>query len=143
MTLHMTREAFAELEKRGTVRVHRIKDDDCDQNIGPALPVKHRSPAEELFAQQIRAAGLPEPRREAVLVAGRRWRWDFAFPSIAIEIQGGIWKRGGHTTGKGITRDCEKACAAALAGYRTLFFTTAMVRNGTAIALLKQALKEV
>jgi hypothetical protein len=40
----------------------------------------------------------------------RRFRFDFAhLPSMtAIEIEGGVWTGGRHTSGSGYTRDCEK-----------------------------------
>jgi len=49
------------------------------------------SDAETQFLQLARAAGLPEPRRQFVLVlAGRQYRMDFAWPSLrlAVEIDG-------------------------------------------------------
>lgn len=100
------------------------------------------SKPEELFALQIRAAGLRAPEREYRLVPTRRFRWDFAWPiyGIVAEIQGAIWITGAHSTGAGITRDCEKANLACLAGFRTLFFTPAMVKDGTALATLEKVL---
>lgn len=103
------------------------------------------SAIEDLLAFHIRAYGLPEPEREARLVADRKFRWDFLFRAqrIAVEVQGGIWtksRKSGHTTGAGISRDCEKANLAALAGFRTLFFTSSMVRSGEAARLLQRAL---
>lgn len=92
-----------------------------------------------MLALQIRAARLPAPEREAKLVPGRRYRWDFAWIAhkIALEVQGGVWTKGGHSTGTGITRDCEKASLAALEGYRTLFVTPAHIREGKAIGWLE------
>ncbi|MEM8603539.1 MAG: hypothetical protein AAGF24_06860 [Cyanobacteria bacterium P01_H01_bin.121] len=53
----------------------------------------------------------------------RRFELDFAhIPSqTGIEIQGGIWNpQMGHSTGKGIHRDCDKAIAAAEVGWLIL-----------------------
>jgi very-short-patch-repair endonuclease len=51
----------------------------------------------------------------------RRWMLDFACPvaKVGIEIQGGIWMAdgAGHSTGKGITTDCEKFCNMAALGW--------------------------
>lgn len=75
----------------------------------------------------------------------RKFRADFAFPAqmILIEIEGGIWlgANGGHTSGKGLSRDCEKASLAALLGYRLFRFTPDMIRSGEAIEMLLKALK--
>ena len=102
------------------------------------------SAPEALFALQVRALGLPAPEREVALIPGRRYRWDFVFRAhrVAVEIQGGIWRKGGHSSGTGITRDCAKANLATLAGFRTLFFTTGMVDSGLAIQTLKDVLEK-
>ena len=73
----------------------------------------------------------------------RRWRFDLAWPSLrlALEIEGGTWTGGRHVRGKGYERDCDKYNAAALAGWTVLRATTAMLRDGRALALLQQALK--
>lgn len=93
---------------------------------------------------QIRMAGLPDPVREFKAILGRRFRWDFAWPEhkLLVEVQGGIWQRGGHSTGKGITRDAEKLNLASLAGYRSLAFTADQIRGGQALAWLQQFFRE-
>lgn len=102
------------------------------------------SAPEDMLALQIRAAKLPEPEREAVLIAGRRFRWDFAWRAhkVCAEVQGGIWGKGAHSSGLGLLRDYEKANLAALAGYRQLFFAPSQIREGTALAWLERALQE-
>lgn len=111
------------------------------------------SALEDLLAFQIKAAKLPPPEREVALIPGRRFKWDFVwrrkgydleedrfFDDIAVEVQGGIWNRGAHGRGTGITRDATKANLAALAGFRTLFFTGDMVKDGSALETLRKAL---
>lgn len=73
--------------------------------------------------------------REYQALAPRRYRFDFYIPSmnLLIELQGGIWIRGGHTTGGGIQRDCRKMDEAVLAGYNVMHFTTRDVDDGYAI----------
>jgi len=53
------------------------------------------------------------------------FRADFAWPdaAVALEIQGGIWRPGGHSTGNGITRDCTKSALAQLSGWALISFT--------------------
>jgi len=47
----------------------------------------------------------------------RRWRIDWWHESgVAIELEGGIWSRGRHTTGKGFLGDMEKYNALAERG---------------------------
>ena len=89
---------------------------------------------ENALAFQLDAARIPY-QREVHAVKSRRYRWDFQVGDYLIEVQGGTWsrKRTGHSTGMGIRRDAEKANTAALAGYRTLFFTSDMIADGTAL----------
>ena len=103
----------------------------------------HGSAAEELLALHLRGLGItgwvPEYRFDAL----RRFRWDFAWPSerIAVEVQGGIWRRrGGAHTGTGAVRDCEKLSLGAILGWRVLVVTTDQVRSGQAVGWIQAAL---
>jgi very-short-patch-repair endonuclease len=90
---------------------------------------------EELFALQIRALQLPAPVREYKFHPKRRWRLDFAWPDdlIAVEVEGGVWTGGRHSTGVGFTIDCEKYAEAMCLGWRILRVTGSQVENGQAI----------
>lgn len=100
---------------------------------------------EDSLAWQIRAAGLPEPVRQAQLIPDRKFLWDFAWPAarLAVEVQGGIWRTGGHTTGAGVTRDCEKAALILIAGWRPLSVTADHVRTGRALSWIETLLRDV
>lgn len=102
-----------------------------------------QSELEELFAFQVKAAGLPEPEREVCVIPGRKFRFDFAFvpERVLIEIQGGTWNRGAHGRGAGIQRDYEKGNLAVQHGWRVLQFDSNMVRSGEAIRMTEQILK--
>ena len=65
--------------------------------------------------------------------ASRRWRFDFAhLPSqTAIEIEGGVWTGGRHTTGAGFTKDCVKYLSASLQGWLVLRLTPSMITADT------------
>ncbi|WP_316867334.1 hypothetical protein [Ralstonia mannitolilytica] len=58
---------------------------------------------EETFALHLRAAGIDGFEREYRFAAPRRWKFDFANPAlmVALEVEGGTWTRGRHTSGKG------------------------------------------
>lgn len=101
-----------------------------------------KSELEELFVLHLRALKL-KFRREYQAVPTRKWRWDFAIgdgPSILVEIQGGTWIKGAHSSGAGLRRDYEKNNAAVLVGYRLLYFDGEMVKSGQAIATVEKAL---
>ncbi len=89
---------------------------------------------EELFALQLRALDLPEAAREHYFAKPRRFRFDFAWPSlkVAVEIEGGTWVNGRHNRGGGFEADMEKYNQAALLGWVVLRFSGAAVRSGDA-----------
>lgn len=103
------------------------------------------SDAEEAFAFQLRAVRIVFDR-EVQFAKPRKWRADFiAYPTthpgpVLIEVDGGTWSGGRHTTGAGFSADCEKLNAATLLGYRVLRFTPAMVESGVALATIEKAL---
>ena len=73
----------------------------------------------------------------------RLWRIDVAFPAqkVAVEIDGGIWTGGRHSRGVGITADCEKVCALAMAGWRFLRVTPQLVKTGQAAQWVRETLR--
>jgi len=113
------------------------------------------STAELTLEAQLSQAGIPFEREHA-FAKPRRWRSDFMLyvrpiwdgenkhwlqNRILIEIDGGSWlPKGRHTTGKGFEADLEKLNAATLLGYRVLRFTPAMVEDGRALSVIRQAL---
>lgn len=101
---------------------------------------KALSEGEESLALHLKAYGLSY-EREVCLVPGRKYRWDFCVKDLAIEVQGGTWRKGGHSSGLGILRDARKTNAATIAGYRVLIFTTDMVKSGEAIDTIRKVLQ--
>lgn len=99
------------------------------------LPTSGPSHLEQLFAFQLRAMKMPEGRREYRFHPKRMWRLDFAWPEqkIGVEIEGGVWSSGRHTTGVGFTLDCEKYAEAMCLGWSILRVTGSQVENGQAI----------
>lgn len=65
------------------------------------------------------------------LAPPRRWKFDFAFVPwrVAVEIEGGAFTAGRHSTGGGLTKDCEKYNAAAALGWRVFRFTAPHLRQ--------------
>jgi very-short-patch-repair endonuclease len=100
------------------------------------------SALEQLFDAQIAAAFLPTPVAEHRFDASRRWRFDRAWcvAKIAVEIEGGTWVKGRHSRGAGMRKDAEKYNAAVMQGWRVLRFTGDMVKDGSALRTLTDAL---
>lgn len=74
--------------------------------------------------------GLVEPEREWRFAEsiGRRWRFDFAFPTymVAVEMEGG---GGRHHSFAGHHADCTKYSTAAAMGWRVMRFTAKHVKH--------------
>ena len=101
-----------------------------------------KSDLEETFAFQLRTLGLTDYVREYQAIEGRKLRFDFCFENarLLVEINGGTFTKGGHSTGLGIRRDYEKNNLAQLAGWRCLMFDGAAVRSGEAVEIVRKAL---
>lgn len=97
------------------------------------------SKGEIALAGQLHARGISY-ERELMLIPGRRFRFDFLLAEFAlvIEVEGGTWSGGRHTTGAGFKSDCVKYNAALELGYRVLRYTTDMVTRGEAIAQVER-----
>tara|TARA_R100001460_G_scaffold32059_2_gene63045 strand:- start:146 stop:532 length:387 start_codon:yes stop_codon:yes gene_type:complete len=93
------------------------------------------SKGEEALAAQLLAAGVGF-EREQTLIPKRRFRFDFLITGsdLVIEVEGGTWSGGRHTSGAGFRSDCYKYNLALELGYRVLRYTTDMVTKGEAIA---------
>lgn len=61
----------------------------------------------------------------------RKYRFDFAFPEnkLAIEYEGLVSEKSGHTTLKGYTKDCSKYNLATLMGWKILRYTALNYRD--------------
>src|SRR5690348_12033161 len=105
------------------------------------------SVAEEMLALHLTADKIAF-EREYQGIPGRALRFDFrcygfrksptvvmAAKEVLVEVQGGVWLKGksGHSSGTGITRDCEKLSLAAVHGYRTIVVTPEHVKSGQAV----------
>jgi very-short-patch-repair endonuclease len=99
---------------------------------------------EETLLWQIKAAGLPMPEREYRAIKGRKFRFDFAWLDpehrLLVEVNGGTYTKGAHSTGQGIRRDYEKCNLATLAGWRVLSFDGKAVKSGEAVEVVRRAL---
>ena len=86
------------------------------------------------FSTNCVACAVPEPVAQFKFHPVRKWRFDFAWPDfdVAVEIAGGTFAGGRHTTGVGFHQDAEKSNAANLLGWTLLVYDVNDVTNGSA-----------
>jgi hypothetical protein len=117
----------------------------------PATLKVTRSKLEDDFAQQVKLAQLPEPERDFKFHPKRKWRLDFAWPHlpfvgartkwIAVEIQGGIYRQGHHSRGRGQEDDYEKWAEAVKMGWIVLAFGPKQIKSGYALGVIEELLR--
>lgn len=97
---------------------------------------------EALFDQQALADGIRGLVAEYQFHPERKWRLDRAIPHIkvGVEINGGIWRRGGgaHSRPQAIERDLEKCNALQEAGWLCAYITRKDLEDGTGLATFKR-----
>ena len=76
----------------------------------------------EQVSQFFQQMGAPAPVAEHKFAPDRRWRFDYAWTDakIALEVEGGVWAGGRHTSSKGFVGDMAKYNRAAVLGWRVL-----------------------
>jgi len=104
---------------------------------------RKRSSLETLAEMKLREANINNFVEEHRFCE-RRWRFDFAWPNqmVALEVEGGVWKggKGGHTSGVGFTKDCEKYNTATVMGWKVLRVVGPQIRDGSMINWVKGVL---
>jgi very-short-patch-repair endonuclease len=100
------------------------------------MPSKH----ELNFLLLWRAMRGPTLEAEYRFHPTRKWRFDYAHPQtlIAIELEGGIWMRGGgrHNRASGFEKDLEKSNAACAHGWRVFRLTGRQITEPTLRAIM-------
>lgn len=96
---------------------------------------------EYTLSVQLDQAGI-KYEREYRFHAERKFRLDFAFPSLkcGVEINGGIFSQGAHGRPTNIMRDLEKSNLLVMDGWRVLRFSPQQVKLGQAIDGIKKLL---
>lgn len=101
------------------------------------------SQLELLLVNRLEQAGLPLGEGQGQIIPGRKFAFDRVWGPphrIAVEVQGGVHSRMGHSTGVGIERDCEKFSLAAAHGWRVIPVTEKQIKSGQAVTWIAAAL---
>lgn len=77
------------------------------------------------FIKLVKAATNLDCMAEWRFHTSRKWRFDYAIPAakVAVEVEGGVFTGGRHTTGAGFTADIEKYNTAESMGWHVLRIT--------------------
>lgn len=78
--------------------------------------------AKKRFPVMCTVQQVPPPVMEYRFHAKRLWRFDYAWPAlkVALEVEGGGWTGGRHTSGSGFAKDMEKYNYATAMGWAVL-----------------------
>lgn len=73
----------------------------------------------------------------------RRWRFDYAIPEykIALEVEGGVWTGGRHTSPRGFLNDMEKYNTALLMGWRVFRTIPDELHTNATLQMLRSAIE--
>jgi hypothetical protein len=99
----------------------------------------------DLFPDLCEAHGLPRPEAEYKFCDSRRWKFDYAwqatvFYPVALEVEGGVYRGGRHTSIRGFKSDMEKYNHAAKDGWRVFRCLPEDIESGKILTLLKEIL---
>lgn len=93
---------------------------------------------------RFRLLHLPEPQTQALLIAGRKYRFDIVFGEpwkVVVECQGGVHSSGRHVRGAGYEADATKLALAQIEGYLVVYITPGMLHSGVGGFLVLEAMK--
>lgn len=87
---------------------------------------KRTEVAPDTFSRLLQQQFATECVREYRFHPMRRWRFDYALPAfrVAVEIEGGVWTGGRHTSSVGFLKDIEKYNTATAMGWSLLRFAS-------------------
>lgn len=107
--------------------------------MAPTLPaLQPKTKAARLLETHLAELGLPfEP--EVRFAPPRRWRLDYLVAGVlAVEIEGGGWVGGRHTSGAGFAADLTKYAEVTARGLALFRFSPRQILSGEAYGYLKR-----
>jgi hypothetical protein len=104
-------------------KLHNPESQTAKPLTQPVADTKHLAYNVEIVKAFFASYQIPEPCFEFYFCESRLFRFDLAWldSRVAMEVQGGIWNRGGHVRGVLLKREWEKLNLAAGLGWRLLF----------------------
>ena len=92
------------------------------------------------FIKLVKAATGLDCMAEWRFHPSRKWRFDYAIPAamVAVEVEGGVFTGGRHTTGAGFTADLEKYNTAESMGWHVLRITPDVLCAPNTISMIAE-----
>lgn len=133
-------------KKKKRVITHKTGWIDDTRNI------KNKQAQKDMFMMLIEKELQVDVWPEFFFSTERLYRIDYAIPTmakspqlkIAIEVNGGVWSKGnsGHSSGKGILRDYEKANLLQSLGWKLITITPDQMLTSETVELVKSVIKQ-
>lgn len=148
--IRLTRQQYAELNQGNVRAVPRpAVETPAARELRRAIAAEKRERLELMLLDQIKAARLPVPERNAKIKGtSKGYQFDFVWAGhkqrLVVECHGllyGEGQRGDHQNPKGIERDTQKLCEAVTLGWRYLAVTRAQIESGKAIEWIERLLR--
>lgn len=98
-----------------------------------------QQPKQDAFTLLVRSQLGLECVREFRFHPERKWRFDYAVPErkVALEVEGGVWTGGRHTSSKGFLNDMEKYNTATVMGWKVVRTTPKDLYTAATLNLMK------
>lgn len=119
-----------------------MKDGKSITTVRKKRQVASKPPVRDVFTVICKTDLKVECVKEFKFHPVRKWRFDYAIPEhkIALEVEGGVWTGGRHTSPKGFLGDIEKYNTATLMGWRVFRTTPEDLYKTATIKLIKTAI---
>lgn len=103
---------------------------------------QNKPPLRDYFTNLCNSTFQVECLKEFKFHPTRRWRFDYAIPQhkIAIEVEGGVWIGGRHTSPRGFLNDIEKYNTATLMGWRVFRTVPNELLSNKTLLLINEAM---
>lgn len=103
---------------------------------------QNKAPLTDFFTLLCRSDLRVECVKEFRFHPTRKWRFDYAIPEhkIAIEVEGGVWTGGRHTSSVGFLGDMEKYNTATVMGWRVLRTVPAELNTSATLRMIREAI---
>lgn len=142
-SLHPSKAAIHKTRRNTPNFNAKMKNDTLSTRSKKARQTKPQTPKTDFFTTLCRSDLHVECVKEFRFHPERRWRFDYAIPShkIAVEVEGGVWTGGRHTSPKGFLNDMEKYNAAALLGWRVFRYVPDTLHTTATLQMLRTAIQ--